>query len=400
MDFDWFHTVNLATAIDERGATALPSIAGLAPLTFLLDDGRAYYFRVGPEGVSVEPGVDRTGTVLQLTEREWENFAEERWTRYGLLYNGNPRFLAGDFGELCRWEPGLRALFHGRPIYDPTAQQIALCDRAGAPLDLLQSFPLDANTGDMEHFLGTAGYLHVRDVFDAGEVAALRVEVERQAANAVPNDPTSGFWTKTPDGETVIANLKYGAVSSPMLQDLHSDSRVERIVALAGHGQLRANIDRNEGTKIIFKRPGATEGLTDLPLHSDCGMGYHNVACPMVLVGVHLDDGTAASGQLHMVAGSHLGSAPDPAIVDTSIWPIVALPTKAGDCTVHFGHLLHAAPPPVGHLDDGQHPRRTAYLCFAPPSLFEVLGPMEDLVSVMQRDDGISLKPEDLTRVE
>ena len=63
--------------------------------------------------------------------------------------------------------------------------------------------------------------------------------------------------------------------------------------------RLTPILDRNEGTKIIFKNPGATEGLTDLPLHNDCGLGYHPVACPMVLVGVQLDNGTPESGQLH-----------------------------------------------------------------------------------------------------
>jgi hypothetical protein len=68
----------------------------------------------------------------------------------------------------------------------------------------------------------------------------------------------------------------------------------------------------------------------------------------------------------------------------------VALATEPGDCTVHFGHTLHAAPPPTGELAVGEHGRRTFYLAFAPPTLFDALAPMEDLVGAMQRADGVT----------
>jgi hypothetical protein len=87
-----------------------------------------------------------------------------------------------------------------------------------------------------------------------------------------------------------------------------------------------------------------------------------------------------------MLPGSHNTTTPDPAIVDTSGWPLVALATAPGDVTVHFGHTLHAAPPPTG-TGDG---RRTFYLAVAPDSLFESLAPMEDLVAAMQGEGGIT----------
>ena len=233
-------------------------------------------------------------------------------------------------------------------------------------------------------------------MFGGDEIEALRREVEDRAAAASPDDASSGHWTRDTDGAAVIANLKYGAVGSLTLTALHDDPRVRATVALAGDVDLRPNLDRNEGTKVIFKRPGASEGLVDLPLHSDCGMGFHPVACPMILIGVHLDDGTPASGQLHVVAGSHRSTTPDPAIVDTAGWPVVALGTRAGDCTVHYGHLLHAAPPPTGELPDDAHARRTIYLCFAPPSLFAALAPFEDLTTLMHGAGGVNARPEDL----
>ena len=44
-----------------------------------------------------------------------------------------------------------------------------------------------------------------------------------------------------------------------------------------------------------------------------------------------VNDGTPESGQLHMVAGSHRTTTPDPVVTDISAWPMVALETAAGD---------------------------------------------------------------------
>ena len=173
-----------------------------------------------------------------------------------------------------------------------------LLDRTGGPLDLRQSFTLDSSDDDLAAFFQTAGFLHVRGVFTAAEVDALRAEVARLAEQASPDDARS-WWTYTPNGAPAVCQLKYGAIDSSLVAGLHDDPRIRRLMNASGEaGAIRPNLDRNEGTKIIFKNPGATEGLTDLPLHSDCGLGYHPIACPMVLVGVQLDDGTPESGQL------------------------------------------------------------------------------------------------------
>ena len=51
---------------------------------------------------------------------------------------------------------------------------------------------------------------------------------------------------------------------------------------------------------------------------------------------------------------------------------VAALSTEPGDVTVHFGHTLHAAPPPT---DPGAQGRRALYLSFVPPLTFEMVGP-------------------------
>jgi hypothetical protein len=387
LDFDAFHTA-LREHAGERHRLAGPSLATLPPIAFRLPDDRSYTIGAGTDAFWIRPGADDAATIVELGADDWQAFATERFTRYGLLYNGRVSFAAGGFEDLCHWEPALRALFHGRPVYDPAS--ISFADRHGQPLALDRSFTLADDARDRAHFLQMTGYLHVRGAFDDAEIDALRREVTRLASTATPDDVTT-WWTKTADGEPVVCQVKYGATRSASIAALHDDPRVQSLLANAGRDDLRANLDRNEGTKIIYKHPGATEGLTDLPLHTDCGMGFHPIACPMVLIGVHLDRGDEASGQLHFAAGSHESSTPDPAIDDTSSWPIVALTTEAGDCTVHYSHTLHGAPPPRGALAAGRHGRRTIYACFAPPSLFDALQPMEDLVAVMQRSDGVTM---------
>ena len=381
VDFDELHQRSFPASHHGLAATAAAA-ADLRPLAFRLPDGRAYTFVPGAARVDVLPGVDQAATIVDVPLADWERFASERWTRYGLLYHGQATYSGGSFEDLCDWEPVLRALIDGRPVWSTATVEL--------PDDLARVFTLDDDGAG--GFLQQTGYLLLRGVFGDDEVDALRDEVERLAAESAKDDPTV-WWTRSPDGDDLVCQVKYGALRSPLLADLHDDPRVRRILGFAGHEGLQPLLDRNEGTKVIYKRPGASEGLTDLPFHTDCGMGYHPISCPMVLIGVHLDAGTPETGQLHVLPGSHVTSTPDPAFADRSTWPVVALATEPGDCTVHISHTLHAAPPPTGTAPTG---RRTFYLAFAPPSLFEALAPMEDLVAAMQGDDGITRTVDDV----
>ena len=92
----------------------------------------------------------------------------------------------------------------------------------------------------------------------------------------------------------------------------------------------------------------------------------------MVNIGIQLDAATAGAGQLLVMAGSHRGTSRLPAPHQTDGAPVVALTTEPGDVTVHFGHTLHAAPPPADRTAAG---RRALYLSFVPPLTFEMIGP-------------------------
>jgi hypothetical protein len=243
--------------------------------------------------------------------------------------------------------------------------------------------------------LRAAGFVHVRNVLSPDEVRELGAEIDRLVALARPGDRDRSWWTRDVDGNAVVCQLKYGAVGSPLVAELHTDPRLLALVEASGE-DVSPNYDRNEGTKIIIKHPGATEGQTDLPMHNDCGMGFHPIACQMVLIGVQLEAGNARTGQMQFLAGSHRSSVPDPAFNDVSAWPVVSVETAPGDCTVHFSHVMHGAPAPTGHLGAGERPRRTIYACYAPQSLFDATAPFEDLVADMVGDDGVTATVDDM----
>ena len=115
-------------------------------------------------------------------------------------------------------------------------------------------------------------------------------------------------------------------------------------------------------------------------------MGGHPVKCPMVNIGIQLDAATAGSGQLLVLAGSHRGTSRLPGPDQTDGLPVVALTTEPGDVTVHFGHTLHAAPPPT---DPSAAGRRALYLSYVPPLTFEMIGPGQGYNDVLfTRDAG------------
>ena len=158
---------------------------------------------------------------------------------------------------------------------------------------------------EIADFLRRAGFVHLRGVMDAHEVAVLNADVDRALERARPDDRRS--WWTTVDGREVCNRINYLNDQSEFIAGLGTDDRFLSIAALGG-ADLRDAPDRLDGNGVVIKVPGATEGLVDLPWHRDCGMGGHPVKCPMLNVGIQLDPATAANGQLEMIPGSHRGT--------------------------------------------------------------------------------------------
>jgi hypothetical protein len=362
-DFDAYHRALRDRLTTPVGCAAARDVRDAPPFAWRLTDGRAYRFAPAGDSLRIDSG-DEAPIVAVLEESAWRDFVDEIATAAGLVYGGRVQFAAGGYPELERWEPALRALASGRPIFDP--QALDLRDGDGAPLDLGRTFAADAPIADVRRFIDAAGFVLVKGVFDADEIARLREIVERRQAAAIPDDGRS-WWAKRGDGASVLCRLIYLGVVEPEIAALGDDPRVQRLAGLASE-PLRVARDRSDGISVVIKNPDVVEGLSDLPWHRDCGLGGHPIKCPALNIGVQLDAATAASGRLHFAPGTHRASCHR---ADLARARTVAVDTEPGDCTVHFGDVMHAAPPPTG---SGPF-RRALYLSCLPERAFAHIPP-------------------------
>jgi hypothetical protein len=117
--------------------------------------------------------------------------------------------------------------------------------------------------------------------------------------------------------------------------------------ALAGDDDLvQAPIEGN-CIEALVKPLGVVEGISDVPWHRDCNFGRHAYGCSSTTIGVSVTAGSATSGQLCVVAGSHRVAMPPLFAFAESYLPVVAVPTEKGDLTVHLSCTLHEAMPPL-----------------------------------------------------
>jgi ectoine hydroxylase-related dioxygenase (phytanoyl-CoA dioxygenase family) len=369
IDFDWFHQEHLPALMEQRADVFSDSDAAvLQPLAFQLSDGRAYTYVPDGKTYSVQPGTALAHTVVELSADDWSAFVWELKTCFALLYAEQMTIRQGSFGQVARWEPPLRVAVSDQVLFDLDAPA-RIDDADGHDIDVARTFSLEDPPEEIRDFLHRTGFVHLRGVLDAGEVGALTSEVELAVDRARPDDRKS--WWTTVGGREVCNRVNYLNENSERVAALGADSRFLAIAALGGP-ELRDAHDRLDGNGVVVKVPGSSGGLADLPWHRDCGMGGHSVKCPMLNVGIQLDAATADAGQLEMIPGSHRGTSRLPSERDAARHRVVALTTEPGDVTVHFGHTLHAAPPPKDPKASG---RRALYLSFVPPLTFEMVGP-------------------------
>ncbi len=368
IDFDWFHQEELPALLARRGAVFSDTDAGVVrPLAFQLSDGRAYTYVPEGRAFSVRPGTRGARTVVELSLDSWCAFAWELKTCFALLYADLLTVRTGNFGQMARWEPPLRVAFSGQALFD-LDHPARIEDEVGREVDLTKSFTLEDPAAAIRAYLHRVGFVHLRAVLDAAEIEALKSDVSDALLKARPDDRRS-WWTWV-DGREVCNRVNYVNDGSPRIAMLGADHRFLEIAALGG-ADLRDAHDRLDGNSVVIKVPGSDGGLADLPWHRDCGMGGHPVKCPMLNVGIQLDAANADTGQLQMIPGSHRGTSRLPNAREAENHPVVALTTEPGDVTVHFGHTLHAAPPPNDPHASG---RRALYLSFVPPLTFEMVG--------------------------
>jgi len=354
IDFERFHAEELPQPIAEDAALAAGaarSAAPLGPLAFRLREGGAFTYAPAGDTLELRRGDADAATVIELPHAAWEGVVHELEAAAGLLYGGQARCAQGDGLRWLSWEPALRALYNGRPVWegeDWDGDAAALRDRRGAPLDPERVFTLGDDPEDLAHFLRTAGYLFVRGVFAKDEVDAFLAEAEALRAEAVPGDRLS-WWARNARGEEVLCRVTR-AGARPRLGALPRDPRLLRLAALLAEPLAHRRKGRDEGEEgvsLIWKTPDMREGLSDIPWHRDFGMGGHAVMCPILIVSTYLRPATPETGELAFLPGSR----------DRGVGPIDPRHPKAprgahfragpGDVTVHYSDTMHAAPPPT-----------------------------------------------------
>jgi len=362
--FREFHESELPSLVASRGTLVAADLQDAPALAFRSDTDRSYTWTAAPQGVAVTRGDSDAATVVELSEATFSELLHELITASGAVRTGRAIVSRGTLEGWQRWEPAIQSLCSGRAIYGDAVWD-TLVDRDGAPLDLGRAFTVDDDEDDIVHFLLTAGYVHLKQVFTRDEVARYGDEVEYVRSHTTPGDPYS-WWSVIASGEEVVTRINYLGRHSAVLQQLSFDERLGRWARLAG-AELRVCDDRLDGPMVFVKHSNVVQGNGDLGWHVDDGIGGHPVMCPLIQAGIQLDRATPENGQLLVLAGSHRYTKHWCAWGREGSLPVVALETEPGDLTLHFGDAMHTTPPPTA---DGAG-RRALYYKFAEPKTFE-----------------------------
>jgi ectoine hydroxylase-related dioxygenase (phytanoyl-CoA dioxygenase family) len=380
MEFDAFHREEVPRLLAAgQGRAAAHDLGAGRSLALRVPERGAYTYRSDGEDMTVDPGDEDAAVIAELAADAFADLVSESRSIFGLLYADRVAIRKGTFDGLARWEAPLQALWFGRPIYGPDA--IA----AVANLELSRTFTLDDDNDEIAAFLSTAGFVVLRQVFDQAEIDELNRIAAEEKVKATPGDQMS-WWATRADGVEVCCRLTYMAKRSDHVASLAGDPRMVRIAAMAD-ARLQPCLDRLDGVNVVIKNPEVVAGLSDLPWHRDCGMGGHPVLCPGLNVGIQLDRADAGNGQLHYLAGSHHHAAQQGTPSRQDGVPVVAVQTEPGDVTVHFGHTLHAAPPPTA-ADAG---RKVMYVGYHIPEAFDVVGAGQSYNDVLVAQDAKSV---------
>ncbi len=340
----------------ERSHLAVPGARelGVQPMTLETPAG-AWTLAVEDDRVRVEEGTSGRAQV-RLGAGELTDLVYDRITPMTLLTAGTLDMAQGDLGDFLDWWVLLRSLIDGREAH--TAGSVSFAGRHGEPLDLRRSFGTDEDPAEVAHFLTEAGFVHLKRVFSEEEMAQVSADMDAAFGRYEPDDGRS-WWATTSTGERRPVRLQFFDEQSPTATSLLADERFLRIGRLSGEGH-RA---RTEGNLIeaLVKPIGVVEGISDLPWHKDCSLGRHSYQCCGLTVGISVTGADERSGQLAVVPGSHLALVQPFSFRESWGLPMVELPTRTGDVTVHCSCTLHMSFPPV------DRERRVMYTSFSLP---------------------------------
>ena len=281
--------------------------------------------------------------VVALDREAFSDLVQDVASTFALQMTGRADIRRGSVDSFVAWEPVLRLLLDGRPVYEPGA--ITFRDREGSELDLLRSFTPQDTPEEMGHFLGETGFLHVEGLFTEAEMAGVSAELDAAIASAARDDGAS-WWARTDSGEWYPSRILGFNQKSPTLRALLHDERFSILGALTNDHYVQRDPDRGDSAEGLLKKIGVVEGISDVSWHKDCAMGGHSRHCCGLTVGISVTGANGESGELGVVAGSHRANVGLLGIEGLDL-PRLPLPTRTGDITVHCSCTLHMSRQPV-----------------------------------------------------
>jgi hypothetical protein len=357
-----FFDDELPARIDEHAGAIRPALPFVRPRPAVVEvDGEHWTLDADDERVTVRRGaLDAPTAEVKLGVEQLADLVYDQQTFMSLWASGALEQRAGNVGHLLDWWLVLRAALDGTPIYTPGS--VTFDDRDGRPLDLERVFRPDDDPDEMRHFLQTAGYLHIGQLFREDEMEAISADMDRAAPSYSEGDGRS-WWARTADGGSRVVRMQGFDRESDGARALLEDERFLGLAAIPGAGHVFGRKRANNRIEALFKPIGVTEGISDIPWHKDCGIGRHSYECCGLTVGISVTGADAVSGQLWAMAGSHRALVWSGVRQPDLDLPEVALPTHTGDVTLHLSCTMHMAQPPV------ERERRVMYSGFGLPPL-------------------------------
>jgi hypothetical protein len=321
-----------------RAATRLR----LAPLTFCVKDEQ---FTLAPENerLSVTRGGAKNALVAALEPAAFSDLVQDISSTFGLQMMGRAEITKGTVDAFVAWEPVLRSLLDGRPVYEPGS--IGFDDLSGSPLNLQRTFTLDDPPEEIGHFLSEAGFLHIEGVFTEAEMAEVSTELDDAIACAERDDGAS-WWALTQDGEWYPSRILGFNQKSPALRALLQSERFAALGTFTDDHYVQRDPNSGDSAEALLKKIGVIEGISDVSWHKDCSMGDHSRDCCGLIVGISVTSSGYENGELGVVAGSHRANIAQLGIEGIDL-PRMPLATHAGDLTVHCSCTLHMSRPPI-----------------------------------------------------
>ncbi len=325
------------------------------PTVGLHVDGRSVALGESGGTLTIREGTDEAGVVVELAADALSDLMQDAQSTMGLAMTSRVKITKGNITDWIGWEPAFRALLDGRKVHE--TGDVIFTGFDGGELDLDRSFTIDDDRDEIAHFLTEAGFLHIRGLFDEGEMAALAADIDEWISKATPEDGES-WWAENDRGESQAVRVLFFYEKSAALRELVDGEKYRWIGDLTRDGHRHAG-----GGEGLVKPLGIVRGLSDLPWHKDCGQGQHSYKCSGLTCGISVTGADRVSGALGVIPGSHrantMATGRDPKL---DLKPQM-LETQTGDVTVHCSDTLHRAHPPV------ECPRKVVYSGFGLPPL-------------------------------